>query len=375
MRIGIDCRMWNETGIGRYIRNIVGELAKLDNTNQYVVFLLRPEYESLTLPANFKKVCADVRWHSVKEQITLPIIFAMEKLDLLHVPHFNVPIFYPGRFVTTIHDITVLKVRTGRATTLPYPVYLLKYISAFLTYFLAIKRSAHVFTVSAFVKDEIVSTFRIKPAKVTIQRCAVDQNFYPRVESEIAAALTRYSVHQPYLFYVGNTHPHKNVERLLMAFGELVPNYPTLTLVIGGKKDFFCHRLEQESKSLPYAGKIKFIGFVDDTDLPAIYSGAEVFVNPSKYEGFGIQVLEAFGCGCKVACSNTTSLPEVGGDCAYYFDPNSASDISQRISQAMLDASEERKTCGFNRVKNFSWQESAVQIHQAYLNFAGKSKP
>lgn len=362
MRIGIDARFWSQTGIGRYIREIVGELAILDIQNEYVVYLTASDFNSVTLPSNFKKVRTNICWHSFSEQTILPILYLGENLDLLFVPHFNVPILYPGKFVTTIHDLTVLRVRTGRVTTLPYPFYMLKYLGAFLAHLVAIKRSQKIFTVSQFVKDDIVKTFKVNPKKVVLTPCAVGASFSRRTKNEIDVVLQKYIIKEPYLFYIGNGYPHKNLERLIKAFESVSADFPDLTLVLAGKKNFFYERLEKESMSSVVNKRLLFPGFVDEGDLPALYSGAEAFINPSLYEGFGIQTLEAFACGCKVICSNVTSLPEIGGDLADYFDPRSTESIAEVIKSNLQKTSFDFYARAADRVRQFSWRSSAQTI-------------
>ena len=368
MRIGIDARFWSQTGIGRHIRNVVAELARLDANNQYVVFLLAEDFDHVALPSNFRKVKTNIRWHSFSEQLFLPFVYLREQLDILYSPHFNVPIFYPGKFVTTIHDLTVLRVRSGRVTTLPYPIYLVKYLAAFVVHLVAIKRSRKIFTVSSFVKNDIVKSFRVKPDKIVITPNAAGPDFYRYDESKVVGILTKYGIARPYLFYLGNAYPHKNLDRLIEAFGTLTEDFPNLFLVLAGKDNFFYARLEQESKSLDVYSRLVFTGYVDDNDLPGLYSGAEAFVNPSLYEGFGIQVLEAFSCGCKVVCSNTTSMPEVGGDLGRYFDPYNVKSIADAIKLTLSATPDDFATKARARAAEFSWEFSARAILETLRN-------
>lgn len=362
MKIGIDARFWSQTGIGRYIRNIVGELAKLDTQNEYVVFLMESDFDNVTLPSNFRKVKTNIHWHSFSEQVILPVLYLRENLGLLFVPHFNVPILYPRKFVITVHDLTVLHVRTGRITTLPYPVYLIKYLGALLVHLVAVKRSQKIFTVSQFVKDDIVKTFKVEQSKIVLTPNAADENFYRRPDGEVNAVLKKYQIQKPYLFYIGNAYPHKNLERLIKAFEIVSRDFSDLTLVLGGKKDFFYGRLERESESLIAQGRLVFPGFIDEADLPALYSGAKAFANPSLYEGFGIQTLEAFACGCRVVCSNATSLPEIGGDLASYFNPWDTKNMAEVIENVLAKTSPDFAAKALNRVKEFSWELSAQTI-------------
>lgn len=361
-RIGIDCRMWDETGIGRYIRNIVTQISQIDKETDYVLFFLPKNENAQEFPPNFRKVLVDIRWHTLAEQLKLPLVYWKEKLDLLFVPHFNVPILYPGKFVATIHDLTILRVKTGRATTLPYPLYLLKRIAFKMNVLSTVHRAKTIFTVSEFVRRDLVSSFGIENKEVILTPCATSEVFHPIAEDLAAPVLKKYAVNKPYLFYVGNAHPHKNLETLLKAFEIVSKEAPDLTLVLGGKKEFFYERLQNELDGNPLKDKILFIGFIEDEDLPALYSQAEAFVNPSLYEGFGIQILEAFACGTKVICSNTTSLPEIGGDAAFYFDPRNSLNMAQKILKGLKIPHDIK--AGFSQAQRFSWERSAREILQ-----------
>jgi len=362
-KIGIDCRMWDETGIGRYLRNIVFQIAKKDTTNQYVLFLLPKNMESpeiLSLPVNFAKIPVNIRWHTFAEQIKLPIIYLQQNLDLLFVPHFNVPILYPRRFVATVHDLTILAIRTGRATTLPYPIYLIKRWAFKLNVLSTVLRAKAIFTVSNYVREDLIKAFNLHKKDISVTPCAVSADFHPVSTEESLPILQKHSIAKPYLFYVGNAHPHKNLESLLKAFEIVTTKRPDLNLVLGGKKEFFYERLQSEIKGTSIEEKVIFTGFVADEDLSVLYSQAEAFVNPSLYEGFGIQILESFACGTKVICSNTTSLPEVGGNEAFYFDPREVEDMARVIFES-LDLPYDREK-GFMQMQKFSWEESAQII-------------
>lgn len=365
MKIGIDARFWSQTGVGRYIRNIVGELAELDRKNQYIVYLLNEDLSKVSLPENFKLVGTDIRWHTFAEQISLPLRYLRDGLDILLVLNFNMPVLYPKTVFTTVHDLTLLRTRTGRATRLPYPVYLIKFLAGCLTHYMAVKKSKKIFTVSEYVKNDIVKTFRVNPQKIVLTPNAVDGSFYPRSAEEVVKVLAKYGIKQPYLFYVGNACLHKNLWRLVQAFDVLAKTEPDLTLVLGGKRDFNYDRLQKQFVSLACARKVILPGFIDDADLPALYSGASLYVNPSMYEGFGIQILEAFACGCRVACSSSTSLPEVGGDLACYFNPKDVDDMAAVIEKSLREKPNDFENAAREHVKKYSWRVSAKRIYDA----------
>ncbi|MFH1295074.1 MAG: glycosyltransferase family 1 protein [bacterium] len=364
MTIGVDARFWSQTGVGRYIRELIKELAKQDQKNSYVLFLTPADFNTVSLPANFQKVCTAIRWHTVAEQLILPIHYLWANLDVLLVPNFNVPLLYPKKLVTTVHDLTLLRTRTGRSTRLPYPVYLIKYLAGCLVHFAAVKKSSKIFTVSQYVKTDLVKTFGLKPEKIILTPNAVVGSFMRCSEEKTREVLRKYGIDQPYLFYVGNACLHKNLWRLVKAFELLSRTEPELLLVLGGKMDFNYERLAKQFSGLACAQRIRLTGFLPDADLPGFYSGAGLYVNPSLYEGFGIQVLEAFACGCKVACANSTSLPEVGGALAAYFDPNDEQDMAAVIKRTLHETAPDFAAKAQKHVRQYSWSTSAQTVLQ-----------
>ena len=291
-------------------------------------------------------------------------------MDVLHVPQANFPILYPGNTVFTVHDLTPLRFMTGRVTTLPYVFYLIKNLGLRIALVVGLWRSKYIFTVTNYVKNDLIKTFTINPDKILITPCAVDNKFKRLVGDANSSVLEKYGITKPYLFYVGNAHPHKNLEKLIAAFEIVVGKYPDLNLVLGGSKQFFYERLEKEFGQKAISPSIRMPGFIDDVDLPVLYAHAEAFVNPSLSEGFGIQVLEAYSCGTKVVCSNTGSLPEIGGDAAYYFNPMDVNNMAEVILSALGDSSDDRKTAlGFEIVKKYDWQETTKIILGIYEKF------
>ncbi len=167
MRIGIDARLINETGVGRYIRNLIGELTKIDTKNSYVVFVRNvADFEPPN--ARWTRRIVNVPWHSVSEQLFMPAICAKEKLDLLHVPYFNVPLLYFGTFVVTIHDLTILHFETGKATTLPYVIYKLKRFAYYILLLKALHWSQKIIAVSKTTKQEILDHFDVLPEHIEV---------------------------------------------------------------------------------------------------------------------------------------------------------------------------------------------------------------
>lgn len=169
MKIGIDARLIDETGVGRYIRNLITELGRIDGTNTYVVYLPAKAFDSLTLPnRRWTKRISHVPWHSFREQFIMPMTFLNDHLDLLHVPYFNVPIFYPGKFIVTIHDLTILHFDTGKASTLPWIFYKVRRLGYFIALWVGLARASKIIAVSQTTKQEIIDHFHIDPHKITV---------------------------------------------------------------------------------------------------------------------------------------------------------------------------------------------------------------
>lgn len=391
MRIGIDARMYDESGVGRYIRNLLVNLQKLDDKNEYFIFLLDKNFISLTFKNNFKKVKANFKWYGLSEQLKFPKLLSRYKLDLVHFPHFNVPIFYndswssahQGKFVVTIHDLIHQHFEMRRATTHDPLVYKIKQFGYKKIFNNAIKKSQKILTPSKFVKDQLTSESEVNEKKIIVTPEAVDDRILTIVKNlsqkNIDQALDHLYVKRPFIFYVGNAHPHKNVEELIRAFRVVRENHKELSLVLSGNDHYFWQRIKKELGEIPTShaslndikgarNDVIFTGFISDEELVALYKSAKAFVMPSFEEGFGIPLLEAFACGCPVVSSNAGSLPEVGGDACLYFDPKSINDIGNKISEVLNDNKLRSQMVkkGEQRYKQFSWEKLGEQTLNVY---------
>ncbi len=367
MRIAVDGRMYQESGIGRYIRNLISNLQILDRKNEYFILHKSSDYDTLVYHNNFKKILTDFRWYGVSEQIKLPKILNQLKPDLVHFPHFNVPIFYNGRFVVTIHDLIHQHFQMRRATTLDPIIYKIKQLGYSKVFKTAISKSVHILVPSEYIKKLLVNEWRIENSKITVTSEAVDDKISTtplRASSAEVALATKAEQSKPYLFYVGNAHPHKNIEGLIKVFLKLKEKYQNLSLVLSGYDHYFWQRIKKENQ---YHGII-YTGWVSDEELVALYKNALCFIMPSFEEGFGIPLLEAFASECPVVSSDAGALPEIGGDACLYFDPLNTSDMLSKIIR-ILDDENLRKSLierGKKRVKLFSWRKLATQTLEVY---------
>jgi glycosyltransferase involved in cell wall biosynthesis len=329
MRIGIDARLIEETGVGRYIRHLIDGLGDTDKAHSYVVFLRKKSYASFALPnGRWKKVCADVPWHGLEEQISMPWYFLSEHLDLLHIPYHNPPILYPGKMVLTVHDLTILHMNTGKATTLPYALYALKRLLYRIELGWGLIRAAMVIAVSEATKRDVVNIFHIPSGKIQVTYEGVAPIFFD-APTHVQAK------RDPYILYVGNAYPHKNLHTLVGAFSRIVKKHPSVKLVLVGRDDFFYRRLKREVTLSSVAERVVFHGPADDRQLIGLYAGASLLVMPSKREGFGLPPLEALASGCPVACSDIPVFHETLADHATYFDPTSADDMARVIADRL----------------------------------------
>jgi alpha-1,3-rhamnosyl/mannosyltransferase len=316
--IAIDARMINKSGIGTYIKHImefIGYNTVLDNSN---------------FP------CKN---YSIKEQLFFPYKkLRREKIDVLHIPHLNIPLFYRGKLIVTIHDLIHLKYPHFLPSKFHY--YYFKFMLAAAT-----KKASKILANSHNTKKDIIEFFNVEPSKIKVTHLGVGKEFVIREKEEIFYLYEKYNISQnkKIILYVGNLLPHKNLNRLLKAVRLIKEDY---VLLLAGKS--FKNRYEQKLEK----GTIVYAGEISQSELVDFYNLADLSVLPSLYEGFGLPVLESFACGTPVACSNTSSLPEVGGNHAFYFDPENESDIANAINKA------------------FEWKGSPLSLREYALQFS-----
>ncbi len=374
-RIGIDARFYGSVGkgLGRYTQKLIEHLEKIDSENQYFVFLRRENFdEYVPSKSNFQKVLADYQWYSFSEQLFFPKLLNSYKLDLMHFPHFNVPILYFRKFVITIHDLILLHFPTKRASTLAPIFYWLKFCAYKLVIWSAIIRSQKIIAVSEFTKKDILSQYSIVEKKIVITYEACEKSLQKNLSSS-EKILKKYGIMKPYLLYVGNAYPHKNLERLVLAFAQVLSKSQHLHLVLVGKEDYFYARLRAQVEKQKIANVI-FPGFVSDQDLDAVYGQALLYVFPSLYEGFGLPPLEAMEQGVPVLCSDATCLPEVLGQAAFFINASEETAITEAILQVAGDENLRKDLIsrGHKQVERYSWDKMAGETLNIYLENVNK---
>lgn len=375
MRIGIDARFFGPVGkgLGRYTERLIENLEKLAIEHDFVVFLRKENFD-LYRPKSprFRKVLADFRWYSASEQVRFPPLILRERIDLMHFPHFNVPILTPCPFIVTIHDLILFRYPTRRATTLNAAVYGLKYAAYRAVIRSAARRAKKIITVSECTKRDIVKELKVKPERVIVTYEASDGVEAGQLTIPGTFDPTAKGIVKPYFLYVGNAYPHKNLERLLMVFKKLRDSGLDAQLVLVGKMDYFYERLKEEARAagLLDRGDAVFYGYAEEAELAELYRRARAYVFPSLLEGFGLPPLEAMRYGTPVAASDSSCLPEILADAAVYFNPERDGDIARAMRGVFTDQTLRARLAdgGRRRVERFSWRECAERTYQAYLS-------
>lgn len=350
MKIGIEAERANnrfKTGVEHYAKQLILHLAEVDKNNEYILYLrTKPEGWFLNLPKNFKiKVIPfPVFW----TQIRLSLEMFLNPVDVLFIPASAMPVLHPKKTVVTIHDVAWK--------------YFPKSFTWFMRNFLewstgfAVKQSSDIIAVSESTKNDILKFYNCDPKKVK-----VIYHGYGNKISNLKFQISNNKLPNKYILFLSTLQPRKNLEGLMEAFKLLKSEHKELEhklLVvgkIGWKYSNILKKIEQNKEDVVY------LNYVSDKEKQAILSNAELLVLPSFYEGFGMQILEAFDAGVPVATSKISSMPEVAGEAGVYFDPNNIGDIKKTIASVIFDKSlaNNLRIKGHERLQKFSWEKCA----------------
>ncbi|PIR66588.1 MAG: hypothetical protein COU51_03570 [Parcubacteria group bacterium CG10_big_fil_rev_8_21_14_0_10_36_14] len=342
MKIIIDARFFGtETGIGRYVKEVVENLEQIDKTNQYVIFLSSKNWD-LYNPKNinFKKKKVDLNWYTLKEQLFLGKYIDEEKADIAYLPHLNIPFFLKTPYVMTVHDLILKHFKSVRASTLGPLKFYIKYF--FYNFILSrgVRRARKIIAPTYFVRNEIIKELGVDPDKVRVVYEGLSA--LPRNIDLGKNFLRDKGILSPYILYVGNAYPHKNLDCLIEAFHKIKKEQSDLQLVLVGKRDYFSKRLEEESRkkysqfNIKYPKDILFYGYASDEELVTLYKYAKVYAFPSLMEGFGLPPLEALSFNLPVVCSDIPALHEVLGNAVLYFNPYNVEDIKEVLKKSLI---------------------------------------
>jgi glycosyltransferase involved in cell wall biosynthesis len=324
MRLLADYRWLRNDGIGRFATEV---LSRLECTVEPV----RPPM-SLFNPL---------------EQLWMPWHLLGRTGDLFFCPGINPPALSPKPFALVVHDLIPF--------TFPEETSTLKRLYYQTILRLAVRRARLVLTVSEFSKNEIVDQFDVHPDRVAVVQNGVSDHFQPTGDA--------YDPGYPYLLYVGNTRPHKNVKAAIHGFARSGVS-SRLRLLLSGTPSA---DLQAAARLCGVEDRVEFASFIPEDELPGYYRGAHALVHPSLHEGFGLPILEALACGTPVVASNATAIPEVTGEAALLFDPTDVDEIAEAIQRVVEEEAlrETLRRRGLKRAAEFSWDEVARRVQAA----------
>jgi len=358
-RIGIDARLYFQTGVGVYLRNLLFYLNELISSNWLIyVYLKKKDIQLVNFNnKNFIKKEADFHWHSFEEQIGFIRLLNQDNLDLVHFTYFSYPIFYKKKFISTIHDLTPLIFKTGKASTGNPLLYQIKHLFLRLVMNCQIRNAITIITPTKSIKTQIVSYYGKKYRDKIVP-------IYEGVNREIEAVKENFNLDmkfkKKYFIYVGNFYPHKNVDRLVTAFSKIKKD---CRLILLGPDDFFSKRIFQLINQLKQNHRIFLFANPSNNDLKYFYNHAQALINPSISEGFSLPLVEAAYFNLPILASNIDVFKEVLGDRYTAFNPYDVDDIAVKISN-FSETSQKSNYQGL--LQKYSFQKMAEETVEIY---------
>ena len=368
MRIGIDARLvyYSQAGISQYTLRLIQGLAESggkprDRENEFFILQSRKDKRIIVDKPNFKRVSLWTPSHHRFEQHTLRVEISHLGLDVLHSPDFIPPFHRHCKSIITIHDLAFLV----------YPHFLTKESARYYGQIdQAVKLTDHIIAVSESTKRDTIRLLGAPEHKITVIYESADPIYRPVNDREILKQTkTKYHITGDFILFVSTIEPRKNLPTLLKAYGQLLDSYKAdVRLAVVGRRGWLSEEVFTLVEKLKLTNDILFLGRVPVEDLLHLYNAAQLLVQPSFYEGFGLPPLEAMACGTPVVVSNVSSLPEVVGDAGLLVDPENASEITVAIWRVLTDEAlrAELIAKGLKRAHCFSWEKTARQTLELY---------
>ncbi len=371
MNIGIDytAAALQGAGIGRYTRGLVDAVVRLLAFGDHITLLYPRDATPFAMPFEqagvrgkrlpFPDRYQTILWHRLR--LPLPVEAITGPLDIFHAPNFLLPPVRKAARIVTIHDLAFLV----------KPQYAYPDLQRFLAK--AVPRSVaaadHILADSEASRHDAMRLFHLAPERVTVVGAGVEPRFRRQPEISMETVRQHYRLDWPFVFSISTLEPRKNFDGLIRAFATArrqagFPHH----LVIAGGKGWLYDDIFAEVERSQVTGLVHFLGFVDDDDLPSLYSLADLFAFPSHYEGFGLPVLEAMACGVPVLCTNTSSLPELTGDAARLVPTGDEQALSHALADLLTDdaARAELALAGPARAAAFTWEAAARRLYNVY---------
>ncbi|MHB8168722.1 MAG: glycosyltransferase family 4 protein [Thermoleophilia bacterium] len=373
MRIGIDARLLiHRRGMGNFVYNLLMELAKLPGDEQYILYVDdRRAAEHAPRDSRFVVKLLSPKLYPLWEQISLPLAIKRDRLDALHCPANTAPLCLPKhlKLVLTIHDVMFLLPKTF----LPQSPSLYQRIGRMYYRLVApqaAKKATCIMTVSKHSMRDIADKLNIPNEKIrviyesgNVQCCRLPDS------SSVVDVKQRYAIDGQFILALGALDPRKNTLGVLRSFTHLKKLTPLpIRLVVAGLSREAKNQFQTFVSEMSLDGQVILLGFITEQDLVALYHGADVFLYPSLYEGFGMPVLEAMVCGTPVITTSAGSIPEVAGDATLFVDPKNPEEIAHAILQIISDTELRNRMIGkgLEQAKQFSWAKTAKQMLEIY---------
>jgi alpha-1,3-rhamnosyl/mannosyltransferase len=348
-------------GIGRYVSNLIEALNSFHGQISIHVIKSQPHVTSY-VSQPYPSTVTNASVFSLSQQWVVPKLIDRVSGSLYHSTYYLMPYMVKIPVVFTCYDLIPVV----------YPKYFkpLQRLIYKIAHLAASKVSSHIIAISESTKSDLMKYFSIEEQKISVIPLAADTRFSRQTEKSIDIIRSAYSLPVRYCLYVGTNKPHKNLLGLVKAWRflhekKVLDGY---SLVIAGHWDTRYPEAKEFVSKYNLTKAVKFMGDVEDEHLPAIYSGAALFIHPSLYEGFGLPIIEAMACGTAVACSNISSLPEVAGNAATYFNPTDPMDIAVKLGDIFADRSklDSLRDKSIHQAARFSWHQTALQTMEVY---------
>ncbi len=372
MRIGFSTFVMQggKSGVAAYIRTLIKYLQLEDQANEYEVLIARDEehlipvsnerFSKQLFPSWINHPVANIAWHNT----ALPLWCRPSSYDVLHIPSYRrIPVVKRSKVVATVHDLATFAID---AKYDPARMFFNRKIVPAM-----IRRADHIITVSQYTKNDIVRIVGYPEEKISVVYSGIDQDtFQPVAKSEAQTKLAEvHNLHKPFFTYVSRLeYPAKNHVRLIEAFEAFKKKSDSPhQLVFSGADWNGAAAIRERAKSSPVADDIVFLGFAPLSSLPLLYSGCDLMIYPSLFEGFGFPIIEALACGAPVICANTSSMKEIAGDLVPTFDPTDVPAMMACLETALADGwSEVQKSQGIAYAATFRWEKAAQDVIKVY---------
>ncbi|MEM8963953.1 MAG: glycosyltransferase family 1 protein [Acidobacteriota bacterium] len=372
--IAIDARKIRDFGIGTYVRNLVRHLVEIDRDNQYLLLTGPTGGKQLSrLGDNVKTIPQRSPVYSIREQVTLSWTLFRAKVDLYHSTHYVLPSLLPCPAVVTIHDIIHLL----------YPEFLPNRVAYFYAEQMlrrAVTKSERIIAVSRNTRKDLMSYFDVDGEDIEVVYNGIDDTFLePVSDDDLDRWLQNLGLERPYLLFVGNPKPHKNLDNVVKALARAreKSDFPHRLVCVGGRDEALEWKIRQRAEQEGIADRLVLLGHVAQEALPAIYRGASLFLYPTLYEGFGLPVVEAMASGVPVITSNGSALKEIAAGYAHLVNPLDVDGLARAIVQCLNDKEHTASLAklGLRRSQDFRWPKAAEQTLEIYRRVLADATP